>query len=472
MHLSAPTISGPIAGATLADNAAPLEAFSPFLKRETYLPKPAGRAGFILLTLATSALLVRPADLFPALENWPVYQTLIALCLITSWRRIVEQLHGDTRARALTLLLFTFGATVVTSNLFHGNLYGIRTGGFEFAKIIVYYLIVLACVDSVARLRLFALALCASTLLLATLSVLAYDKLLDVPSLTAIRQSDRFSEDGVIERLVGTGIFNDPNDLCLILIVAIACCGCFVATTPGKLLRLGWCLPIGFFGYAISLTYSRGGLGALLVGAGVAIGARWGAMRTVLLASVLVPVILIVSGSRQTHVDLSDPTDTFQTRLDRWSDSLTLFKQSPLIGVGQDQQVEQCGQVAHNTYIQNFAELGIVGGAGFLGLLLLSLRGVLKIDLPWCDPTLVAVRPYLAGGIAGYAAGLVSLSRGYTISTYLVFALAAAFINLAPRRQRLVLDGAFRRQLFGLSLLTVALVYLAIRVLSGVGGGQ
>jgi O-antigen ligase len=464
MQLTAPTTSGTIAG-FLQDGD-----FSPFLRRETYVSKPAGRAGFVLLLLATAALLVRPSDLLPELEHWPVYQWIIVLCLAFSIRPVIHQLRTQVRARAITLLLIGFGITVVTSHLLRGNLYAARIGGFEFFKIIAYYLVVLATVDSIKRLRLFMLGLCASTLLLTTLSVLAYDGLLDVPSLAAIRQADATSEDGVVERLVGTGIFNDPNDLSLILVVAIGCCFCFAATATSRFARVGWWLPIGFFLYAIALTHSRGGLLALIGGTVIAMGARMGAARALLLTSALVPLVLIFSSGRQTQVDLNDPTDTFQTRLDRWSDALTLFKQSPLIGVGQDQQVEYCGQVAHNTYIQNFAELGIVGGACFLGMMMFCLRGVLKVDLQRCDPILTTFRPYLAGGLAGYAIGLISLSRGYTISTYLVFALAAAYINLAPRRSILGINGIFIRQLAIASLLTIAATYLTIRLLSGWGG--
>lgn len=466
MHFTPATSSGAFPGFRFDEN------YSPFLKPVVYTPQPAGRVGFMLLLLATAALLVRPGDLFPDLDTWPVYQTLIAACLLFSARQIAGQLRSIVAARAITLLLIAFGISVMMSHLLRGNLYFARVGGFEFFKIIAFYLAVISCIDTVQRLRLFVLGLCASTLLLTTLAVLSYDGLLLVPSLAAVRQADVHSADGVVSRLVGTGIFNDPNDFSLLLVVAIACCVGMASTTANQWLRLGWWLPIGYFVYAITLTHSRGGLFALIGGALVAMATRIGATRSLLLAGIVLPSILFFSNSRQTRIDLDDPTDTFQTRLDRWSDALTLFKQSPLIGIGQDQQVEYCGQVAHNTYIQNFAELGIVGGACFLGILILCLRGVLKIDCRRCDPVLLAFRPYIGGALAGYAIGLLSLSRGYTISTYLVIALAAAFINLAPRRADLVLDGRFIRQVSAASLLTIAATYLTIRLMSGVGGGQ
>jgi O-antigen ligase len=445
------------------------DGFSPFLKPQTYTPARAGRAGFIALLLACAALLVRPSDLYPQLEYWPAYQTIILCCLAFSVRPVVGQLVGDVRARAITLLLITFGASVVISHLVRGNLYALRMGGFEFFKVIVFYLVVLATIDTVSRLRVFLLALSAFTLILAMIAVASYDGLLDVPALESIRQADMSNEGGIVRRLVGTGVFNDPNDLSLLLVVAIGCCFCFATTTTSKWIQLGWWLPIGFFGYAVMLTYSRGGLIALVSGAAVVMALRIGFWRTALCAAVFLPVLLMVVGGRQTHIDFANPEDTFQTRLDRWSDALTLFKGSPLVGVGQDQQVERFGTVAHNTYIQNFAELGLVGGACFLGMIGLSFVGVKRIDRSRADPMLVAFRPYIAGIIAGYAIGLLSLSRGYTISTYLVIALAAAFVNLSPRAQPLVLSGSFFQKLTVASLAMIVGTYIFVRVMSGAG---
>jgi putative inorganic carbon (hco3(-)) transporter len=455
-----PTDSGP-------SEAAP--DFSPFLKSETHAPASARRVDLVLLLLACAALLVRPSDLFPQLEYWPAYQTIILFSLAVSVRSVIAQVVTDVRARAITLLVIAFGASIVFSHLARGNLYDARVSGFEFFKVILFYLVVLATIDSVRRLRIFVLALCAFTLVLTLVAVASYDGLLDVPALEAIRQADVANDGGVVRRLVGTGVFNDPNDLSLLLVVAIGCSVCVASTTSSRWLQLGLWLPIGFFVYAITLTYSRGGLIALISGSAVAMCLRYGVWRTILPAAALLLPLLLVFGGRQTHVDLSNPEDTFQTRLDRWSDALTLFKSSPFAGVGQNQQVEIFGHVTHNSYLQSFAELGFGGGAIFLGLVALAILGVKRIDCRRADATLIAFRPYVAGVVAGYATGLLSLSRGYTISTYLVIALAAAFINVAPTAQPLVLSAPFFQKLAAASVLMIIATYLFVRVMSGGG---
>ena len=57
-------------------------------------------------------------------------------------------------------------------------------------------------------------------------------------------------------------------------------------------------------------------------------------------------------------------------RLDHWSDVLTLVPDFPVFGVGWNQTEELMGGYAvHNGYLQAYVELGIVGSAGLLGLL-------------------------------------------------------------------------------------------------------
>ena len=48
--------------------------------------------GFALLLLAVATLFLRPADLVPAFDSWPIYQFLIICCLVVAARAAVTQL--------------------------------------------------------------------------------------------------------------------------------------------------------------------------------------------------------------------------------------------------------------------------------------------------------------------------------------------------------------------------------------------
>jgi putative inorganic carbon (hco3(-)) transporter len=423
------------------------------------------RFAFGLFLLATAMLLLRPADWVPALQGEPVYEFVISICLCMSIPRLVRQFTQPTPARPITLLIFAFFGFIVLSHLARGSLYDIRLGGAEFLKVFLYYLLILSWVNSAANMRRFMLCVCVCAVAQAVVGSLEYNACISLSTLRAIEQRD-FSEGDYVRRLCGIGIFNDPNDVCLLLNVTAALCFSFAGWKELGRTRRGWLVPLGFVIYCITLTSSRGGLLSLLCVIGTLLVVHFGRSKALLGAAILLPVILIVFAGRQTTVDLSDTQDTFQTRLDCWSDSLTLFKQSPLVGVGQGQQVELTGTVAHNSFIQSFAELGFFGGACFLGVFGLSILSLNRTDTGQADPELARLKPILLAIVVGYAIGLLTLSRAYSPSTYLVLGMAAAYINLTPRLKPLRLNARFAERLAAVSVLFVAAIYVFVRVMS------
>jgi putative inorganic carbon (hco3(-)) transporter len=446
---------------------APLDLL-PFLYR-TAAKQRKSRAGYVLFLLATAALLLRPADLFPSLRYVPIYQTIVLLCIAFSVSRLLYQLSPRSPARPITLLIIGICGSVVLSHLARGSLYDVRIGGIEFFKVLLYYLLVLAWVDSAARLRQFMLCLLACCLALTIAGWLDYDGWIHLPSLAPAVQADTDPASGAVtalRRLAGTGIFGDPNDLCLLLVTAIALSFAFIEYKAIGSLRFAWLIPISLFGYAVTLTASRGGFLALLSAGATILLARLGKARATLAAAMLLPILLILFAGRQTRAELSDPNDTFQIRLDYWSDSLYLFMHSPVFGCGQDQQVELRGQVAHNSFVQSFAELGFVGGTCFLGAFILTIRGIRQSTKSNSDSELARLRPYMLGIVVGYAIGLFALSRAYTASTYLVLGLGAAYINLTPSAIPLQLNPRCLSRLCIASVLFIAATYVFVRVMS------
>src|SRR5581483_9793333 len=121
---------------------------------------PACALGFALFLLVNAALFIRPAEIFPSLEELPVYELLIVTCLLFSLPVVVSQLNSRSlKANPTTACVLGLLAAVVLSQLTNFSLYGARTGGFDFAKVVVYYLLCVGLLNSVARLRNFLLSL-------------------------------------------------------------------------------------------------------------------------------------------------------------------------------------------------------------------------------------------------------------------------------------------------------------------------
>ncbi len=434
----------------------------------TGIKKVADRVELTLLLMAAGTLLLRPADLFPALESLPIYETLMAACIFVSLPRLLPLLRGSGLLRigavALTLLLIP---AVLFSHLSHLKAFEARVGGVAMLKACTLFLLVIAIVNTARKLRATLVTLVAAVFAVAVLAVLQYHGVLHLAALQSV--ADRPLDAGDAEpimRLCGVGVFNDPNDFSLVLVTAGIVCVHGLTERPTTLTRLALVVPLALFGYALYLTHSRGGLLSAMSGLLAFLVARFGWRNALPMACAMVPVVLFVFWGRQTTVNLSDPDDTFQARLGLWSESFDQFRSAPIFGIGQGRLADEIGQVTHNSYLHAFAELGFFGGCVFIGAFYLVLRGVWKV-VPQ-DRGLQRLRPYVMAMTFGYAAGLLSLSRCYTVPTQLMLALATAFTLLAmPNgiKSMARLDRMLIQRIAGVGVVFLVVTYGFVRVM-------
>jgi O-antigen ligase len=276
-----------------------------------------------------------------------------------------------------------------------------------------------------------------------------------------------------IHRMGSTGLFGDPNDLCLMLAQNVILCAYLIADHKSSLLaRAFWIAPLALLGHAMVLTDSRGGLAALLGGLGVYLIARFG-KKSIPLGVVCFPVLLALFAGRQTNFELSGGTG--QARIQLWSDHMMLFRGSPVFGIGCNRSTDTISHVAHNSYVSMYEELGFGGGTLFLGVFCLALwelvrRGSRRIAI--LDPELARMRPYLAASVACYLLGMMSLTRGYLAPTYNILGIAAAYIRFAntdPPVPPIRLDGRLigRFFLLGVGFLIGITLFIRFQVRYG-----
>src|SRR5262249_9369945 len=134
-----------------------------------------------------------------------------------------------------------------------------------------------------------------------------------------------------VQRMCGTGIFNDPNDLALVLITALPVCCYWLTDANRKATRPLWLGLILLFGYALVLTQSRGGLLALMAGLCVYLQLRFGGAKMFLAGLIVLPLLLAVFAGRMTTISTTEGTG--QTRIQIWADGMLMIQQFPLFGV-------------------------------------------------------------------------------------------------------------------------------------------
>jgi putative inorganic carbon (hco3(-)) transporter len=275
------------------------------------------------------------------------------------------------------------------------------------------------------------------------------------------------SEQGPLVRLCGTGVFNDPNDYALILILAMCGCGYGLGERRWGSMRWALLVPLALLGYALVLTHSRGGALSGIAAIMAYLATRLGWRNALpILWLLLLPLPALIP-SRQTDLNLDDPEDSFQQRLELWGLSLDAFRSSPVLGIGQGKLVDTIGFVSHNSFIHAFAELGLIGGVAFLGAFYLLARGLLSAQCAERD--IARLRPYILAIVVGYGAGLLSLSRCYTVTTQLVLGLGTASLAVACRSAGAALPRLDLRCVVGITavgLLFLASAYMFVRVMT------
>jgi putative inorganic carbon (HCO3(-)) transporter len=426
---------------------------------------------FILFLLVTGALVLRPQDLFPWLSDIPVYNILIVANLVLASPAIVGHLHRGLRYKPATICVGGIFAAIVGSLLVRSDLAGAIHWGGEFAKVVAYFLLMIAVLTTPRRFGAYLASVVALTIALAALAVAHFHGYLSVDAISHAREItyDAYGEPINAFRLSAFGVFADPNDLSMIVVMSMLICLGGVSYRRWGSLRFALLLPLLFLGYSLALTQSRGGLLALVIGLAAFLICRFGATWAAVSLAALIPLVFVAFSGRQTDIGGSIAAGTGSTRTELWYAGLQMIKWHPLIGMGHGRFVQEQGLVAHSSYLQALSEWGLVGGTMFVGLFFVVLYSVWRIKRVRREilaPALRSFHPFVFGALAGYTASMLTLTRCDVVPTYLVAGLGVTFERLARRHTSLPpleFSPPLLMKMAGASLAYLALVYVYIR---------
>lgn len=392
---------------------------------------------FFLFILVNAVLFVRPAELIPELDGAPIYEAAILACLAVSVPGLAEQLKARRLIQSpIAVCVLGLLAFVVLSLVAQGELADARAWGTRYVKIVLYYLLLLTAVDTPQRLRQFLGWIGVLILALTALVLMQYHGLIALSTFESIHQRERDAATGEVltfPRLCGMGIFNDPNDLSLILVVGMMVC--LARVTERTRTRWLWLAPIALMGYALVLTHSRGGFFAFIAALLALTLVRYGVLRSLLVGGAVL-VVMVAAGGRQVNLDLTNKDDTGQQRIRLWRDGLVMLRASPAFGIGAGRYPEEMGLVAHNSFVEAFTELGLLGGCCFVGAFLYPLGVLYRLRARagrLRQPVLQHLGPYVLACATALAVGMLSLSRGYSLTPYLVLGVVTVYLKLVAQ---------------------------------------
>jgi putative inorganic carbon (hco3(-)) transporter len=406
----------------------------------------------------TAVLFLRPQDQFPPLEHLHMAELSALVGLVG--------MIASRMSRGLPPFPFTpevggllaFGAAMLVGLPFSfwpgGSL---KDFSEIYLKVLVIVLLMIHALDRTERIDRFMTLIVVSSGLVATRSLFDYVR------------GIHLVEDGRLGGAVG-GIFGNPNDLALNMVVFLPF-ALAAAFKPGPVPRRGVAALCALVMMTtLVLTKSRGGflglavmLVALVVGSVRVRPAIGVAAVVVVLAAV--PLAPASFWTRMVSIfdQNLDTTGSRQARLDLMKEGVRVFAAHPVLGVGLGQFVnydptgrKEAWNVTHNATLQVAAELGVVGLAPFIYLIVRagvairtarravfplkrrvagSARPALRQPVP-ADPereTLVTMVTALGPGLIGWVvcAQFASVALNWTF--YLLLGIVVATREVALR---------------------------------------
>ncbi|VTR95700.1 O-antigen polymerase family protein OS=Planctomyces maris DSM 8797 GN=PM8797T_27482 PE=4 SV=1: O-antigen_lig [Gemmata massiliana] len=432
---------------------------------------------FVLFLLLNAVLLLRPEELFPEIAGLRLYLLTIIPCVLLSLPQLAHELSpGTLRRRPISVCVLLFFFSTILSFFVQGRLgEALFEFGPEFGKVILYYFLLLATVDTPNRFRTFVAALVALIGGLTTIALAQHYEIVHFSNIVPCLQKGMDPVTGEateLPRLVSSGIFNDPNDLCLMLGLGIMSCIYCATSRPQVIGGFLWLLPIPLFIYALMDTHSKGGLLGVLAGGSAYLYSRFGGPKALPYAAAGAVVAVLAIGGRQASIGGGG---TAHERLMFWADGLSnLFSQPFYIptGLGIGWFVSENGLVAHNSFVQAYVELGLLGGGAFLASFYLSARILDRFGRGVNAPHWVLdAKNYGFGVLIGYAMGCYSLTRNFTVTTYLVLGISSVLLAQASHTlpNRFQVNRQWFNWLFFMSAVGLAALKLMTQAISLAG---
>ncbi len=424
---------------------------------------------FFLFVVVTAIVFIRPTDFVPGLEQVPLYLIAIVLCIILSWNKLVPFISGAALREQPVLVLGIGVLSMLTvSTITHGLFEKGFTPVVEVSKILVFYLLLQAQLNSPSRLARYLGIVACIIIIPVALAVLNYHAVVHIEAFHTTRETNDSGRNvpaeevgKQIERLGTTGNFADPNDVCEIVNCAIIF-SLYGLLEQGGCLRILWLGPLALFGHALALTQSRGGFLGLAVGLMVLFRSRFGTKKSLVAAGLALPVVVVFFAGRQTSIDVSEGTG--QQRIQLWDDAFNAMRGSPLFGLGWGEFTRLARHAGHNALIHVCAELGLVAGVFFVGQYYYCLKNLTDLGAAGTTVPNLQMRrmqPFILASVASFATSEMSITNPVSLITYVIFGVATTFIRLADRRPPLpdlVLSGSLlRRAILCCGLLLVAL---------------
>lgn len=265
--------------------------------------------------------------------------------------------------------LLVFLLIIFLSNIVNGNFDAAITYTIKFSKFVLFFLCIALSINSFSKLKVLTI------FMIMLIAFIGFQCIIQVQ--TGTNWAGQVLYWGGRARWVG--LFDGSNITALTFTFSISfllvylfdrwnigykifaiTSGCFILT--------------GFY-----LADSRGGFVSLLAVSFSFIILKLKNKKGIIIATILILLLFTVaSPSRMSEID--DPHRSTKGRISAWDESFQMIRyHNPLFGVGKGQFTKYTRKIAHNAFLQQIGETGLIGAFFWIGIIYATFKGLIKV---------------------------------------------------------------------------------------------
>ena len=309
------------------------------------------RLAFFFLFAYIGVVFIRPQEFVLFLNDFPLAITLECLAL-SCWFFNQKKLN-IIEIKSVIALNIIIGISWISLSMSEGINQSLQ---FFFSQTLVVILISNVA-DSIKRHHALLILIALSAVIMSVHGILqiAADDKIGWTGIKALSRSDSLEFPVWQARYIG--IFQDPNDMGMLLACAIPILFYFVAVSNSFLIRLVLIAGILTVLQGIYVANSRGTIVAVIAPIALYFLIKKNMIRAIIPLAMAIPVATLVLPSRFFISDDESSND----RIEAWYQGYLMFKSNPIIGVGKDNFTDHHFKTAHNSWVLAYAELGFLG---------------------------------------------------------------------------------------------------------------
>jgi len=382
---------------------------------------------FTLLLIYLFIYIIRPSEWVPGLVGTPLLMVVGVISIAAIIFGVISGKTPNVFSGDVERMMLGFIVAICLSHLSHAYVGGAINSMEKFLPSMVGFFLVVTGVNDRKKFNLLILVLIILISFVACEGIQQYKTGYAIGGMEPLYQN-AISVDGEqikIPRIRWYGLFNDPNDFGLLLIIVIP----FLIN---MLMQRKFIIPLVSLSFVLPALYYTNSRGSMLAGA-VAICSyfliQYRSKKGVMLGLVMIVPLLLLGPSRMGN--MSGKEESAYGRIESWYQGYQMFKSNPLFGVGMGSYTDYHELTAHNSFVLVMAELGFLGLFFFTGLIyypLARLRSVLfsKETILALSTDDLGVVSSVFASFFGVLAAIFFISRAYVLIPFLLIALSTS----------------------------------------------